>query len=162
MRVRAAFVKITITLAATALLLSGLAYIALRTVAGSECTAAEEDLIPVLAAQNILASHPGDAVTRDSYTGCFRDDPFPYAGKFYEFSGTQEDYASFYETVAKADGWRPIVPEESSEDVCYTKKLGDATAFLSVGEQSVDGVQGYGIDISASYGEVPEDGGLLC
>lgn len=162
MRVNAGFMRIIAGLAVTAVLLGGLTYRTLRTGAVSECTAAEEELIPVLAAQKILAAHPGGAVARDSYAGCFQDDPFPYAGKFYEFPATGEDYTSFYAAVAKADGWRPVVAEAPSEDACYIKRLGDATAFLSVGAHSVDAIQGYGIDISASYGEVPEDGELLC
>ncbi len=95
MSVRASFVVIIVGLAMTALLLGGVAYMTLRIGAGSECTAAEEDLIPVLTSQKILVAHPGDAVARDSYAGCFQDDPFPYAGKFYEFAGTQDNAANF-------------------------------------------------------------------
>ncbi|GAA0390788.1 hypothetical protein GCM10009530_47530 [Microbispora corallina] len=162
MRVGARSVTIIFGLAMAALAVSGLGYTALRTSTGSECTSAEEALIPVLAAQTILAARPDSAVARDRYSGCFQDDPFPYAGTFYEFRGHRESYASFYEAKAKADGWRPVVADEPSEDVCYTKKVGDATAFLSVGANSVDAVQGYSITVSASYQEVPEDGGLLC
>ncbi|MFB4292841.1 hypothetical protein ACBI99_34720 [Nonomuraea sp. ATR24] len=85
-----------------------------------------------------------------------------HAGRFYESSGIQGEYTSFYDTAAKADGWRPVVIEDPATDTCYTKKIKGATAFLSVGRHRVDGVEGYGIDISASYGDVPEDGGLLC
>jgi hypothetical protein len=162
MEVRSRFMKAIAGLAVTALLLGGLAYMTLMTFTGSECTSDEEELIPVLAAQKILTAHPEKAVVQDGYTGCFPDDPFPYAGNFYEFPGTREEYTSFYETAATADGWRPVITEEPSEDICYTRKIGEATAFLSVGRHSVDGVEGYGIDISASYGDVAEDGGLLC
>jgi hypothetical protein len=162
MEVRPWLVKIIAGLAITALLLGGLVYMTLMTFTGSECTSEEEDLILVLAAQEILTAQPQKAVAHDSYTGCFQDDPFPYAGRFYEFPGAQEKYASFYATAAKADGWRPVATEELSTDICYTKKIEGATAFLWVGRHSVEGVEGYGIDISASYGDVPEDGGLLC
>lgn len=163
MRVRSALVKVVAGLTVTVFLLSGLAYMTLRAAdAGSECTAAEEDLIPTLAAQKILAAHPDNAVARDSHTGCFQDDPFPYAGKFYEFPSHRQNYTSFYEAAAKGDGWRPVAVEDSPDDICFTKKIGDATAFLSVGGHSIDGVSGYDISISASYDEVPEDGGLMC
>ncbi|WP_143591148.1 hypothetical protein [Thermoactinospora rubra] len=109
MTVRSGPVKIFIGLAVTALLSSGLAYAALTSVTGSECTAAEEDLIPVLKAQKILAVHPRGALARDDYSGCFQDDPFPYAGRFYEFPGARKDYIAFYEAAVKADGWRAAV-----------------------------------------------------
>jgi hypothetical protein len=162
MEVRSGFMKIIAGLAVIALLLGGLVYMTLMTSTGSACTVEEEDLIPVLAAQKILSAHPEKAITQDGYTGCFQDDPFPYAGNFYEFPGAREEYASFYETAARADGWRPVVAEGPSEDICYTRKIGEATAFLSVEGRNVDGVEGYGINISASYDDVPEAGELLC
>jgi hypothetical protein len=86
---------------------------------------------------------------------------FPYAGKFYEFSETREDYLSFYEAAVKDNGWLPVDFDGSSEQFCYIKKLGGATAVLSVAAHGVDGVQGYDIGIAA-YGEDPGNGGLLC
>ncbi|WP_345579591.1 hypothetical protein [Nonomuraea rosea] len=162
MEVRSGFMKVIAGLTVAALLLGGLAYMTLMTFTGPECTSEEEDLITVLAAQEILTAHPQEAVAHDAYTGCFQDDPFPYAGTFYEFPGTWEEYTSFYETAAKADGWRPVVTEEPATDICYTKKIGRAKAFLTVGGHRVDDIEGYGIDISASYSDVPENGGLLC
>ncbi|MEU4331313.1 hypothetical protein [Nonomuraea dietziae] len=154
--------KIITAVVVMALQLGGCAHTTSMTYAGWECTAEEKDLIPVLAAQKILAAHPAGAVARNGYTGCFPDDPYPYAGKFYEFTGARKEYTSFYKTALRADGWRLIVPEEPSEEACHTKKIGDATAFLTVGGHSVDGVGGYDIRIAASYGEVSEGGGLLC
>ncbi|MET7466835.1 hypothetical protein [Nonomuraea sp. NPDC005501] len=163
MRVRRSrFGKIAAGAAGTALLLGGLAYATMGTSTGPECGATEAGVVPVLAAQKILTAHPDGAVVRDRHAGCFADDPFPYAGRFYEFTGTREEYTSFYETAVRTDGWRPVVSDEPSQDVCYTKRIGEVTAFLSLGGHSVDGVRGYGIDISASYGETPENGGLLC
>ncbi|MEV0196556.1 hypothetical protein [Nonomuraea sp. NPDC050691] len=154
--------KIAAGLALAALLASGLAYTSLMTGPGSGCTPAEEDLVPVLRSQKVLAVHPDGALPRNDHSGCFPDDPFPYAGTFYEFAGPREQYTTFYGRAVRADGWRPIVTAQLSEDVCYTKKIGDAVAFLSVTEHSVEGVRGYGIDISASRGDVPADGGLMC
>lgn len=163
MRVRSGLVKIVAGLAVSALLLYGLAYAAWKNVTGPHCTTAEEDLIPVLTAQRIIDTYPDGAIAQPGYSGCFRDDPFPYAGKSYTFSGTREDYISFYETAAKNDGWQPI--DGPYEAPCYTKKLGDATAFLLVVpvlEPGADGIEEYSIDIAAAYGDTPEDGGLLC
>ncbi|MEV0149385.1 MULTISPECIES: hypothetical protein [unclassified Nonomuraea] len=163
MRVRRSrFGRIVAGAAGTALLLGGLAYTTLGTSTGPGCGATEAGIVPVLAAQKILTTHPDGAVVRDRHAGCFADDPFPYAGRSYEFPGTREEYTSFYDTAARTDGWRPVVGDESSQDVCYTKRIGETTAFLSLGGHSMDGVPGYGIDISASSGETPENGGLLC
>ncbi|MFI6921292.1 hypothetical protein ACIBIZ_15155 [Nonomuraea spiralis] len=162
MEIRSGFVKVIVGLAVTALLLGGLGYMTLRTFSGPEGTSEEEDLIPLLAAQRILTAYPQKAVAHDGYSGCFQDDPFPYAGRFYEFPGPKEEYTTFYETAAKTDGWRPVITEEPSTNTCYTKKIEEATAFLLVEGHHVDGVEGYGINISASYSGVPEDGGILC
>ncbi|WP_125640900.1 hypothetical protein [Nonomuraea sp. WAC 01424] len=122
MEIRSGFVKVIVGLAVTALLLGGLGYMTLRTFSGPEGTSEEEDLIPLLAAQRILTAYPQKAVARDGYSGCFQDDPFPYAGRFYEFPGPKEEYTTFYETAAKTDGWRPVITEEPSTNTCYTKR----------------------------------------
>ncbi|MBG0827644.1 hypothetical protein HS041_07690 [Planomonospora sp. ID67723] len=151
MKSRSTPVEIVTVLAVAALLLGGLAYATWRSITGPHCTAAEEDLLPTLAAQKILDVHPDGAVEQDSYANCFQDDPFPYAGKRYRFVGTREDHLSFYEAAARNDGWQLVTPEEPSDFVCYTKKLGDDTVFLSVSGNKIGGVSEYNIDIGTGY-----------
>ncbi|MEV0596418.1 hypothetical protein [Nonomuraea cavernae] len=117
MRVRSGFMMTMAGLAVTALLLGGLAYMTLMAFTGSECTSDEEGLIPVLAAQKILTAHPEKAAVQDGYTGCFADDPFPYAGNFYEFTGPMDGGQSSPKSPRRTS----VTPGRSEE----------ATAFLS-------------------------------
>ncbi|MGW7483588.1 hypothetical protein ACWGH8_33960 [Nonomuraea muscovyensis] len=148
--------KTVVALVAVALVASGLGWTAIGSVTASGCRAAEQDLVPVLAAEPILAAHPAGAVQRARHGGCFPDDPFPYASRFYESGG---DFTAFYARAAVQEGWRPFT---AAEGVCYTKAIGGATAFLSVAAHEAGGVRGYDIGIAATREPAPEDGGLLC
>ncbi|MFG3440976.1 hypothetical protein ACGF0J_27310 [Nonomuraea sp. NPDC047897] len=148
--------RTTVALVAAALVAGGLGWTVAGPPAASGCDTAEEELVPVLAAEPVLAAHLTGAVERSRHGGCLADDPFPYAGRFYESGG---DYAAFYARAAVQEGWRPFT---AAQRTCYTKIVGGVTAFLSVAAHEVDGVRGYGIDIAATHEPPPEDGGLLC
>ncbi|WP_101785856.1 hypothetical protein [Nonomuraea indica] len=155
-RTRRSVALVAVALVAVALVAGGLARTVVGQVTGSGCVAAEKALVPVLAAEPILAAHPAGAVQRARHSGCFRDDPFPYAGRLYEFGG---DFTAYYARAAAREGWRPFT---AAEGTCYTKTVGGATAFLSVAAHEAGGVRGYGIDVAATHDPPPEDGGLLC
>lgn len=154
--------KTVVGLALAALLLGGLADAA-GVFTDSGCTPAEEDLIPALEAQKVLDVRPGGAVPQGSSPGCFDDDPFPSVGRSYRFSGTSEEYISFYDTAARNDGWRPV--EVASGDPCYTKRIGDFTAFFSMTPALASGLgdaMEYDVGIAAVHGEAPESAEFLC
>jgi len=139
------------------------------------CSDRDERFAVTLADLPILVAHPEAATSIDRYSGCDTDDGFAYAGRRYQTELDRESIMAFYRAAATADGWRTDgenptpVPSAglvvSAAAGCFSKKVDDATTYLSVWFSSDLNVPGeiqepedvYGIDLTGSH-----DGDAWC
>ncbi|WP_405999594.1 hypothetical protein [Streptomyces sp. NBC_00829] len=113
------------------LLLVGLPALYFLTAYG--CGEKEDRLAEVLARAAVLDAAPEGADPEDHYRECGDDDRFVVVGRRYQYRGSPESALGHYRKAAATDGWRPLPPAEGETvSGCFTKSMGDTTAYLDV------------------------------
>jgi hypothetical protein len=127
---------------------------------GPDCSAEDQDLIPILASQRILEAHPNGIAEGDRHSGCNEDDPYAYAYVSYVYSGPFYEIRRHYERSVEADGWRKA--DTGDVRFCYSKEIQGVTAFLSVGRYEAGSEKGFTVHISGSHLPIYSDAGFMC